>query len=839
MTPLDRIGLRPRDHKAALWWLGLLYRRPRQFKEALSVSGATRFQAILIGFVLYLHFLPYLLLLVVVGRGLLFGVLGLEAKISALAEWSEFWLWHGTRIATAIAAAITAMIIIGIAAGITFRIVGRLTGGNYGGISWGIYTGVIFGIAFGISFGAYEGTTEEIAKSIIGGIGFGAFLGISGAINEDNTVGIGSGAIIGIAAGIAMGIAEGTASGIAAGITAGIIAPRAYYWLYHFFFIWPRLQPRWYPYHPVVWDDCCGVPFPGLDRLLASYAELEPETGRKELERLIGISIEFDKPQRLMAALRKLELKAGHEELEQLIGSQENLSRLRQRITALGELKPAARQKILDRLFNAYSTQRNSALRARCRLIARATGREARLGRLDESVAGLPEGEKGFLAHTVRLRADIGEIAGLQRRLDTQTRPFLKEPEAALLVEKIRNFQNRVSGYPEPLGSEFRQAAGHWLARAEEQHRGLRRILDRQPRPQVFRAGDPVDREQEAFVPRMDVLGELDRQLSLASGCPGLILYGRRRMGKSTLLRNLDDFLPVSLRLAPLSMQNPDAFTSLADWLALVARPVLAVWPEHERPAVPVTLPEFFRRLGECNERLEASGQRLLLAIDEYENLDRKLGEGVFPEDLLDTLRESIQYHRRIVWLFAGSHAIEELTHSPWPSYLISARTVEVPAFSEAETRLLLTEPMRHSRLFERDEAKRPRFEPGFWGENGIERIQAETAGWPHLVQLLAETAVDLCNERQRPAVDAALLEQAIAKAVVAGDTVLRQLLRGESGEAEWAWLSGFRRQDTLPIPDDEAVYQSLRRRWLVTDAGQGEWRLRVPLLQRWLRDRG
>ena len=204
--------------------------------------------------------------------------------------------------------------------------------------------------------------------------------------------------------------------------------------------------------------------------------------------------------------------------------------------------------------------------------------------------------------------------------------------------------------------------------------------------------------------------------------------------------------------------------------------------------------------------------------------------------DLLHMLRESIQTHRRIVWLFAGSHAIEELTHAEWPSYLISARTVEVPAFTEAETRLLLTEPMRHSRLFARDESKRPHFESGFWGEDGIARIQAETAGWPHLVQLLAETAVDLCNERQRPLVDAALLDDAIAKAVTAGDTVLRQLLKGESSEADWAWLVGFRRLDALPIPEDEAVFLSLRRRWLVVDAGPSAWRLRVPLLLRWLR---
>ncbi len=32
------------------------------------------------------------------------------------------------------------------------------------------------------------------------------------------------------------------------------------------------------------------------------------------------------------------------------------------------------------------------------------------------------------------------------------------------------------------------------------------------------------------------------------------------------------------------------------------------------------------------------------------------------------------------------------------------------------------------------DDATRPRFTPGFWGEGGIERIHAETGGWPHLV---------------------------------------------------------------------------------------------------------
>lgn len=251
------------------------------------------------------------------------------------------------------------------------------------------------------------------------------------------------------------------------------------------------------------------------------------------------------------------------------------------------------------------------------------------------------------------------------------------------------------------------------------------------------------------------------------------------------------------------------------------------------------TLKDFFQWLVDCNARLTETNKRLLLAIDEYENLDRKLGEGVFDPDLLDTVRESIQTHRQVTWAFAGSHAIAELTHAPWSSYLVSARTLEVPPFTEAETRRLLTEPLRYSSLWSKDDPKRPRFSPDFWGDGGIERIHGEAGGWPHLVQLLAETVVDLCNDREQAQVDRTLLEQAIAKAIVAGDAVLRQLMQPEdAAPGEWAYLRGFRTRDTQPPPDAEAVYQALRRRLLVAEDG-GRWRLRVPLLQRWLRERG
>ncbi len=143
----------------------------------------------------------------------------------------------------------------------------------------------------------------------------------------------------------------------------------------------------------------------------------------------------------------------------------------------------------------------------------------------------------------------------------------------------------------------------------------------------------------------------------------------------------------------------------------------------------------------------------------------------------------------------------------------MSARTVEIGPFTEKETRLL--------------------------GEGGIERVHAEAGGWPHLVQLVAETIVDLLNDEETDQVDEGLFERALAKAVVRGHTVFHELLRGESGPAgEWEYLKAFAGRESQAAPGDEDVARSLRRRQLVVEEG-GEWRLRVPLMGRWLRERG
>ncbi|MCB1036387.1 MAG: hypothetical protein KDD47_21355, partial [Acidobacteria bacterium] len=604
--------------------------------------------------------------------------------------------------------------------------------------------------------------------------GIGVGIGIAANISGEAYRGISGEIALGVTFGVVMGKELGVAGAVAFGSAALLGVRRGYYWPIHFAFIFPEARGRWYRFHPVAWDDLCGAPFAGLHRLLVSFAESEPAAAEEEAERLIG----------------------------------------------------------------TYLTHRSAALKAKTILLVRKAAKEDDLTRIDGLLAELPEGKKGYLKNTQTARDLVGRISVEATRLATADRPFLKEPAARAVVTEIKELRGRVAGFGEPLASELRKAADKWLVVSERQLEEERAALAKAPVGQPFRAGDPVNVEREAFVQRLSVVGELEQQVRLAEGCPGILLHGRRRVGKSTILHNLPHFLPRSFRLARVSLQDPKVFSALPDFCSGLGQAILDAVPETDRET-PTNLLSLFDTLQLANQRLTKSKERLILALDEYEGVDVKIGEGVFSEDLLATIRESIQEHRQILWLFAGVHAIEELPHAPWTSYLLSARLIEVPLFSEAETRLLLTEPMKRSPLWRDREEDRPRFEPGFWSEGGIERIQAETGGWPHLVQLVAEAVVDLVNLGSLPAATPQLLEQALDKAVVRGHAVFYELMRREcTTEPEWHYLSGFRSAEVQPLPDDPEVTAALKKRWLVEASGEG-LRLRVPLMGRWLRERG
>jgi hypothetical protein len=82
-------------------------------------------------------------------------------------------------------------------------------------------------------------------------------------------------------------------------------------------------------------------------------------------------------------------------------------------------------------------------------------------------------------------------------------------------------------------------------------------------------------------------------------------------------------------------------------------------------------------------------------------------------------------------------------------------------------------------------------------------------------------------------------LQRVLDRAIVRGHSVFYELMCRESIIAgEWEYLAAFRMRMSQAPPDEAAIRQSLRRRSLVVEE-DGEWCLHVPLMARWLRQRG
>lgn len=816
--PLEALTLHPRHHRAALWWLGWLYRNPDAFRESLKLLP--RWPAVRAVYALYLHALPWLLVLAIMGQLLFFhaGLVHPEWGKLALAEQ---WFAAAKEAAVGLVLGLVFGLLVVFALGLVGGFVGGFVLGLVSGLVVGLGSILVVGLVVGFVFGPFVGLVG-FWRVLVVGLVCGLFGGLSvdlvfGRIGRRGAGLVFVGVLVlvnglinsfvvlnGFGTSGVLALVNGFGSGVIIGIQFGYYRP--YYLGPHVVFWFLRRWPECYRFHPAAWDRLCWTPFPWFDRLLVRYAEANRARMEPEIQRLIR---EVPGQKKLAAAAWTI-------------------------------------------------------LRARC------AARVGNLKDVSQAIADLPEGERGFLGQTRRVRELAEPIARQQMRIEATTRPYFREIETRNLIGEIRNFQGRISGMKEPIATEFRKAAEAWLKLAEAQQQSAAQATQAEPAPQVFRAGDPLEREREAFVPRFRVLEELEGQVMLGSGCPGILLRGPRRMGKSSLLKNVQGFLPKEVSVVFVSLQSARLFSSLGHFVGglsqavaeeLSALPALAALKENLRASQPAELAGFLRFLNECNTALELAGQRLVLALDEYEMLDEKLREGVFTKDLLATLRESIQSHRRIIWAFSGNADITELTGADWTSYLISVRTLTVPCFTPEETHLLLTEPLKHSVLRDEDKAKSALFWREFWGspreivtqldrsgsmgdlisrgEDGIRRIHAESGGWPYFAQLIAETAVTLANESPSGGrtLPEPLLEQALDASVERGRNAMIQMVEKQCrAPGEWEYLRGFARRESQPVPEDAEVRRSLNRRQLCVEAGSGEWRLRVPLMGRWLR---
>ena len=399
----------------------------------------------------------------------------------------------------------------------------------------------------------------------------------------------------------------------------------------------------------------------------------------------------------------------------------------------------------------------------------------------------------------------------------------------------------------EPYAARFRPIAANWRHIVGEKGAHLAEEAElRQEIDSPYIIGVPLTEKQAIFIGRQDVSSRIE-QLLLDRRQPPLLLYGQRRVGKTSLLNNLGRMLPSSIVPLFVDLQGPASraqdevgfLYNVARSMGQSARrqrgvvlPALSREQLHDDP---------FTRFDEWLDEVETAlgGQTALLMLDEFEALERVLALQRFDEEIvLGMLRHLIQHRPKFKVLLSGSHTLAEF--SRWSSYLINVQVIHIGFLHPDETRQLVETPVQGFAL---------RYEPA-----ASQRVLDLTRGHPFLVQLLCAEIVALKNEQppmQRRLATVADVETAVPEALIHGsfffadmrnqtDEVGGQVLHllAKAGEGEVASRSELREKVGVETAVLNQTLTQLQQRELIEPHSDG-LRFQIELVRRWFVGQG
>ena len=242
--------------------------------------------------------------------------------------------------------------------------------------------------------------------------------------------------------------------------------------------------------------------------------------------------------------------------------------------------------------------------------------------------------------------------------------------------------------------------------------------------------GDPVVGDR--FMGREDIIQQLEELWVMGQQLQSVVIYGHRRMGKTSILRNATNSLGSGVKVAYVNMLEvgnaPQGVVEVLMAICDGVSQVLQIPPPGNDDLLNFPLPTFRRYLQQASEMLNFTSQSesakgLIIALDEFEKIEELIDEGKIPADFLGFLRGLVQMNSHIAFAFAGLHTLEEMTSDYFQPFFASVIPIRVGFMSRAATRQILANP-----------------DPDFpldYTPQALDDIYHLTSGQPYLVQLI------------------------------------------------------------------------------------------------------
>jgi WD40 repeat protein len=254
--------------------------------------------------------------------------------------------------------------------------------------------------------------------------------------------------------------------------------------------------------------------------------------------------------------------------------------------------------------------------------------------------------------------------------------------------------------------------------------------------------GHPI-KSGEVFYGREDIFKFIQENLSNPQADRTIVLHGQRRTGKTSILYQLQsgrlgaNFLAVLIDMQEMA----PIITSTADFLSEIAyqltRPLKKTEFDIEDPSIdafdkaPVRV--FNRFLDQLEDKL--GNRQLIIMFDEFELIEDKIEEGKLEADLLGYFRSLMQHRTRLVFIFTGTHRLEEMSHDYWSILFNIALYKRVSYLEEADAVHLIREPIKGQLDVD---------------ELAVDKIINLSHGHPYFIQLICWALVNHCNDHRQ-----------------------------------------------------------------------------------------
>jgi len=260
--------------------------------------------------------------------------------------------------------------------------------------------------------------------------------------------------------------------------------------------------------------------------------------------------------------------------------------------------------------------------------------------------------------------------------------------------------------------------------------------------PNPYIVGTPIKTGSNLFVGRRDLIDFIQQNIRGSLQENIIVLIGHRRTGKTTLLKQLPvylekQYIPVYIDIQGIIDPGMDAF------FYLMATEIVAAMRQR---GIQISAPDFedfkerpsfyfeYKFLKEVNELLGYS--ILVLMFDEFEELEFKVDTGLLDKNIFSYLRHLMQHTEKLAFIFTGTYRLEDLKTDYWSIMFNIAIYKRISFLNEAETKELITEPVRNYNMT--------------YDSLAIEKIFRLTHGHPYFTQLLCHALVNFHNREKK-----------------------------------------------------------------------------------------